>query len=93
MGWKNRWQNRIFLSSFRFRHCLVRYVVSRATGNRTVACRNSVKPGTPKHNRIACNATIYQHITRNLSKILVPGEVHVDVVRNKDNLLYSHKAL
>ena len=56
--------------------------------------KNSVKPGTPRPNRIAYKQLyIYKRITGNLSKILVPSEVHVDAALNKDNLLHPHKIL
>ena len=84
VGWKMTRQIPIFpphSASIRFhpfsRHTFGGDVVSQPTENETVACKNSVKQGTPRLNRIACNW----------------GDVHVDAARNEDNLLYFCKIL
>ena len=97
VGWKMIRQNPIFpphSASIRFhpfsRHSFSGEVVSHPTVNGIVACKDSVKPGTPRLNSIACNWHVSIHYQKSI-KILVPGEVHVDTARNEDNLLRLHK--
>jgi len=79
VGWKMRRQNLIIpphsaliLLSFHFqpfsRHSLGRDAVSRATGNGTVACKDCVRPETPRLNRIACKYLYIRALPENNQK-------------------------
>ena len=99
VGWKMTQQIPIFPPHSAFiplpslsRHSFSGEVVSHPTVNGIVACKDSVKPGTPRLNSIACNWHVSIHYQKSI-KILVHGDVHMDAARNKDNLLYFCKIL
>ena len=73
-GGKTGRQNLIFSSHSASRHCLGRNVVSQATGSRIVACKNSVKPGTPRLNHVACKRLHVNTLPENHQKSLFPAK-------------------
>lgn len=82
VGWKMTRQKILFFLliplAFHFhpfsRHSSGRDVVSRATGSGIVACENSVKPETPRLNRIVCKQLYVNTLQETYQKSFFPAK-------------------